>query len=561
MALPLNDSAWPPAPWGTAFDAWKEHEVLRIGDSEKIAAFYSGQQQGVPVTHSHDGQPRSGGVVGWFASRFWGAVVPPDEIRTREHVGWAGDLVTLSADLLFADAPSIEIGRDDGDDSTVSELTTDRLDLIANSDEAHSFQHEGAELVSEFGASAMVVRWDTETADNAWVAPAGADVTIPEFRNGRLIALTCFTEIPQGGTIWRHLERHEKGRIVHALFEGTPRDVGKQRPLDALPQLAYLTAIATQHDDTLGGAAYFETGIQRLTAAWWLNAPAIQWRKQDQLQDAGRSDLTPAVRRLGDSLDEIYSSWLKDIRLGAARLLIPEAYLDQDDEGGFAFDRGRELIRKVSAPGMADGNLTNSIEKVQFAIRTDDHEKAALSWWKRILGAAGYGELDAETVNVVKTATEATFGHESKRRTRDKKALLARQALGPIYGAALEIDGRLFPGKGGGRFDNPTVTFPAESQVDPLKSAQVISLLRAAGVMSTEIAVRAAHDDWSQPQVDEEVARIRAAAPQDPTRLGASNPTDAEEAAARQRLGIDTSQPGGGQPNLDRVATEQGGEQ
>jgi hypothetical protein len=547
MPIPANDSTWPPAPWDKAQKAWREHETLWIGDAEQIAAFYGGGR--VAATHEHDGQPRSGGLVGWLSTRFWGQAVPEGEVRTREHVGWASDLTTLSSDLLFAEPPRVAFD----DELKVSEDAQKRLDLIANSDEAHAAQHEGGELTSLFGASALTVRWDTETTDHAWVAPSGADLVIPEFRNGRLTALTLFTEYPEGGEVWRHLERHEKGRILHLLFKGDKQNIGKRRNLADYPATQYLLDIVKERDPATE-ADFFRTNTQQLTASWWLNAPARAWRRDGDLAEAGRSDLTPTVRQLGDSLDEIYSSWLKDIRLGAARLLIPESYLESDSSGGFAFDRGQELIRKINAPGLMSSSVGDSIEKIQFEIRTEDHERSALAWWKRMLGTAGYGELDAETQGVQKTATESGYEQDSKQRTRDKKALYARPALSSIYGACMAIDGQLFRGKGGGEYEAPEVRFPEQSQMDPLKEAQVISTLKAAGVMSVEIGVKAAHRDWDQNAVDEEVARLRKAGAVDPTKLGATNPSNAEEAAARARLGIDTQQPAGGAGNAAAAA-------
>ena len=544
MPIPANDSTWPPAPWDKAQKAWREHEVLWIGDSAQIADFYGGGRV-IPKTEST--------IPAVASSRFWAQPVPDGEIRTREHVGWAGDLTSLSADLLFAEPPRIAFD----DESSAGDEAQKRLDLIANGDEAHAMMHEGAELTALHGASALTVRWDTEVAEHAWVAPTGADMVIPEFRNGRLIALTLFTEHVDGGTVWRHLERHEKGRILHLLFKGTKQQIGKQRNLRDYPATEYLAGIATEFDPKAGpnGANFFRTNTKKLTAAWWLNAPAKAWRRDGDLAEAGRSDLTPAVRILGDTLDEIYSSWIKDIRLSAARLLIPTSYLETDDDGGFAFDRGQELLRKVQAPNMANGTkLGDTIEKVQFDIRAEAHERSSLAWWKRMLGTAGYGELDAETEGVQKTATEASFGQDSKQRTRDKKALYARPTLSQIYGACMAIDGQLFRGKGGGELDDPDVRFPEQSQMDPLKEAQVISTLKAAGVMSVEIGVKAAHRDWEQKQVDEEVARIRKAGAVDPTKLGATNPSNEEEAAARARLGIDTSAPGGGAANAARAA-------
>lgn len=547
MPIPANDSAWPPAPWAEAYKAWREHETLWIGDAAAIADFYGG---GRTVTHEHAGTPHEGGFVGWLSSRFWGQPVPEGEVRTREHVGWAGDLTSLSADLLFAEPPRISFAPE----ATVGDSAKERLDLLANSDEARAGHHEGAELAALLGAVALTVRWDVEIADHAWLAPSGADVVLPEFRNGVLVALTLWTEYADGGTVWRHLERHEKGRILHLLFKGTKQTIGTQRDLREHPETEHLADVATEKD---GDAAFFRTNTERLTASWWRNAPSKAWRRKGVLAEAGRSDLTPAVRGLGDSLDEIYSSWLKDLRLGAARLLIPEAYLDQDGEGGFSFDRGREMVRKVTSPGTADGDLSKAIQMVQFQIRTEDHERTALAWWKRMLGTAGYGELDAETEGVQKTATEATYGQGSKQTTRNRKVLYAAPALADAYAACLAIDGQLFRGKGGGDYpDLPLVAFPKQSNIDPVANSQVVSTFRAAGVMSVEVGVKAAHPDWDKGEVDEEVTRLRDAGPQDPTRLGASNPTDEEEAAARARLGIETTEPGGGAANAGRAAAE-----
>ncbi|TDT42585.1 hypothetical protein EV562_101555 [Streptomyces sp. BK208] len=47
-----------------------------------------------------------------------------------------------------------------------------------------------------------------------------SDRAVPEFSYGTLRAVTFWRELPGGDndTVWRHLERCERGRIVHALY-------------------------------------------------------------------------------------------------------------------------------------------------------------------------------------------------------------------------------------------------------------------------------------------------------------------------------------------------------
>ena len=108
------------------------------------------------------------------------------------------------------------------------------------------------------------------------------------------------------------------------------------------------------------------------------------------------------------------------------------------------------------------------------------------------------------------TATEVEDRDKASERTRDKKILFDRVAIGRAASVALEIDGLVFPGKGGGRFDQPTVVFPAASQEDPEKLARTLALLDGARSISLEQKVRRANPDWEDDQVTAEVAKIQA---------------------------------------------------
>ena len=97
---------------------------------------------------------------------------------------------------------------------------------------------------------------------------------------------------------------------------------------------------------------------------------------------------------------------------------------------------------------------------------------------------------------------------------------------------ALELDGQLFAGMGGGKYDL-NVVFPELSRTDPKSEAETIGLLNVAGAISTFMAVSRANPDWEKEQVDEEVARIQqkqaAEQPPDPATFGRNDEPPVEQ--------------------------------
>lgn len=519
MPLPLPNTAWPPAPWDTAYRAYAENEAWYLGDTAALEAIYRREEQG-RADYTRRGQPMRGGLVGAAARMFWGRAVPADENRTRLHIPAPADLATLSSDLIFAEPPEVTLS---GEKATTPATAQERLDLIANSDEAHSTYNTMGELKAALGATAIVSTWDLDVADHVWLEVSAADVIIPEFRKGRLIACTMWTEYRDGSKFWRHLERHEVGAIEHALYKGTETNIGQRINLAERPETAHLAAI-------VDGDSRILTGIDRLTVSYNPNMPTRAWRKWGELAHTGRSDYA-GLHPLFDALDETWSSWMRDLKQGAGKILAPEAALDFGGRGkGGTLDLGREVFVGLNTPG----DPTNmALDQVQFEIRVEEHERTSYALYREILRAAGYsqsawgdyGEGSGQT------ATEIEDRDKASERTRDKKILYDKRAIGQQSSVALELDGILFPGKGGGRFDLPVVTFPDVSQEDPEKLARTLSLLDAASAISTEQKVRRANPDWDDAQVTEEVAKIRAdhgTAP-DPATFTGDEPDDEDE--------------------------------
>lgn len=530
MPIPAPNSEWPPKPWDFAYRAYAENDAWWTGDTDALEKLYRRERgEAAAATHVHRGIPMRGGVVGAATRMFWGRPVPFGENRTRLHVPAPADLATLASDLVFAEPPEVKLEAE-----KTNKAAQERLDLIANGDEPHAMFSEMGELKSALGATALVVRWDTAVADNAWLEPSAADVVIPVFRSGRMIECTLWTEYVDGSKYYRHLEHHMVGAIEHALYVGSENNLGRRVPLQERPETAGIAELVNADSMIL-------TGIDRLTAVYNPNMPTAKWRKKGVLAHTGRSDFAQ-LHPLFDALDETWSSWIRDLRQGAGKVLVPESMLDFGGIGtGGTFDMGREVFAGLNVPG---DPTKVAIDKVQFEIRVEEHERTAFGIYREILRKAGFsqsawGDYTGGAEGGQMTATEVADRKSASERTRDKKILRDRVAIARAASVALEIDGRVFPGKGGGRFEPPTVVFPDVSQEDPEKLARTLTLLDTAAAISLEQKVRRANPDWDDELVNAEVAKIRAergTAP-DPAAFDGDNAEEEADESDNQRPG------------------------
>ncbi|MGP4019968.1 helix-turn-helix domain-containing protein [Saccharopolyspora sp. 5N708] len=221
------------------------------------------------------------------------------------------------------------------------------------------------------------------------------------------------------------------------------------------------------------------TGTARLTAQYVPNVrPSRAWRAVPQLAPLGRSDFD-GIEGVLDALDETYSSWMRDIRLAKARLIVPESYLENNGPGqGASFDDDRELFTPVNTLGRADSD--NGITANQFAIRVAEHRDSAQDLIRTALRTAGYspatfGDQDG---GAPVTATEIAARERISERTRNKKARYWAAGLARITAALLDVDQAVFrsPGSGG---ELPTVEFPDRAQPDPEALARTAQSLYA----------------------------------------------------------------------------------
>ena len=509
MPLPASGATWPPTDPAVQSDL-ADWDAWYSAEPDRLEQRYEGR--GTLGTPNRPVQ-YAGGLRGRVARWWWGTPTPDGEKRTKLHIPLAGDIARTSSGLLFSEPPKLISDK---------EGTQKRLDDLVESG-LHPTLLEGGELSAALGGSYFRVVWDEEVADRPWIDTVAADRAVPEFRYGKLVAVTFWTVLDSGDVndrrVFRHLEKHEKGRIYHGLYEGSATALGAVRPLQDHPATAPLAAMV----DKEGG---LDTGApDHLTASYMPNVrPARGWRHIPSAAYWGQSDFQ-GIEGIMDALDEAWSSWMRDIRLGKGRIIVANTLLQSLGPGqGGAWNEDQEVYAGLNMlPRAGD---PNPITDVQFAIRVTEHRDTCSALVEQAARQAGYsastfGETDGTAV----TATEIRARERRTLATRARKALYADPALSSITAALLAVEaGHRFGVKGLDTSTPPKVEFQDSISESAGELATTAELLRRAEAASTETLVKMLNPDWDDTQVSKEVDAIlgeSGRATSDPTMTGA----------------------------------------
>ena len=493
MPLPTTDTVWPPvddrvqsarADW----DAWYSAEPDRLEQR------YQGR--GYREALDRPTQYR-GGLVGRLARWFWGNPTAPGEKRTKVHVPLAGDIARTSSELLFSEPPKFTGGND---------VTQQRLDDLTAGG-LHPTLLEGGEVCAAIGGAYLRVVWDEGVSDRPWIDVVAADRAVPEFRYGRLVAVTFWTVLENDDAndrrVFRHLEKHEKGRIYHGLYEGSLTSLGAIRPLE--DHLA-TAPLATEVDEEGG----LDTGApDHLTAAHVPNVrPARGWRHIPSAAYLGQSDFQ-GIEGLFDALDETMSSWMRDVQNGKGRVIVPDAMLQSLGPGqGGQWNEDQRIYSGLSMlPRPGD---PNPLTVVQFDIRVTEHRETCAELIEQAVRQAGYSASTfGESDGAAMTATEIRARQARSMGTRARKALYWGPALADVTAALLAVEaGERFGVSGLDVSEPPKVEFQDSISEGPTELANTAELLNRAVAASTDTKVRLIHPDWDKEQVEAEVEKI-----------------------------------------------------
>lgn len=491
MPLPSDpQQAWPPRELDRVFAKIDEWGAWYAGQPDQLADIYARSKP-----RNRPAQYR-GGMVGRAARWWWGEPVPEGERRAKLHIPLAADIAQTSARLLFSEPPTLV---------AVDLKTQARLDELVD-DGAHATFLAAAETGAAKSGAYLRIVWDSTLRPRPWISRVDAASAVPEFRWGVLTAVTFWRELERSNnTVVRYLERHEPGVIWHGVYKGTPDQLGDLVDVGAWPETAWLKKLDGVQWN--GRAAAVATVKGRLTARYIPNAtPNRIWADIPRAVDLGRSDYD-GVEGLLDGLDETWSSLMRDLRLGVARLYVPEEYLTSLGVGqGAAFDTYRELM--VGLKTLSDDERGLNIELFQPDIRVEQHLRIAEQITRNIVETAGYSaqSFGMDDGNAI-TATEVGARERESWVGRDAKIMHWRPALGEILETLLMVDVQIFgtpvtP-------EVPQITFGDSVSEDPEAQARTLQLLDAAGAISTWLKVKTQHPDWDDTEIQVEVDRIR----------------------------------------------------
>ncbi len=494
--MPLPDGGkqpWPPESVKPALRAIGEWAAWYSGDPAQLTKVYGGLGSGFSIS---DGQP----TAPWW--KFWartGRNGSTTRQRAQLHVPLAGDIASTSAALLFGEPPTIQIPEAHG--STVSpeaKATEDRLHTLIEDSGFLGQLVEAADLAAGLGGVFLKPDWDSDVLDHPVLSTVQPDQAMPEFRFRTLRAVTLWRTVRDDDReVIRHIERHEvgangRGVILHGLYRGTSDMLGERLSDVELAAMLKLQPLVELPFDGIG--------IRYV--------PNMRPNRRLRGSELGQADYAGAEGLL-DALDEAWGSWMRDIRLGKARILVPESFLDSNGR----FDMDHEVFTKLEIPPSAgaDKGIAAQIQPQQFEIRVDEHARTTLGLIERIVDHAGYAP---QTFGLNVDATGELSG--TALTIRERKSFLTQQRKagwwGPVVADLAEmflaIDREIF--KRPTQVARPRVELSDSIARDDRQIAETVELWARAKSASTEIKVRTIHPEWEREEVELEVQRILA---------------------------------------------------
>lgn len=487
-------SAWPPPAVAQAYAAYADWHAWWSGDREVLDATLAGR--GSTAVRLRKTQ-LAGGVIGRLSRWFWGNP-PPSEVRdSRLHLPLPADVIAAVGSLLCTEP--ITLSSDNSDvQGRCEQLIGDGWQRLVR---------ETVEATAVFGDAYLRPVIDREVwPDRAQLVAAHADSVIPTFRWGQLVDVAFVSTVAGDGRVVRRLvEHHAPGRNSFALFEGTSDTVGRAIPFAEDPSTQWLSGV-------VDADGVIDTGIDRLDVVR-ISTPSTQvrWRADPTLRHFGRS-LFDGLEPWFDAADEAWTSWMRDLRLAKARLVVPEFMLTSAGAGkGATWDAEREIFTAVGGLDPAAAAIT----PVQFAIRTAEHKATVDEIVGVVLRRCGISQQTmGASGDVAMTATEVA--------AKERRSLMTRgdwttQQLIPGLTAAvrllLDVESAQLARRAVADSDAPMVAVGDSVQESPETIARTIQMLDAAQAVSQRTKITMLHPDWDTNKIDAEVSAIAGAAP------------------------------------------------
>jgi hypothetical protein len=388
------------------------------------------------------------------------------------------ELAAFSADLMFSEPAKITF-----EEETLQEA----LDLLRETNGFDPFLQDVAYAIAVEGRGALRVQWDDSlplSAPAPIVDYVPEDQVIWEMKYRRFVVsgTVVVTRAPSNKrAVYRLLEKHERGKVTRTLYRGASAMLGREVPLNSLDEFAELEP-------------EFETGVDALTLIRWDNVPG------------GRSDIV-GMDTLFDRVNEEFSrGTLKSRRSN------PITFADR----ALADEHGRINLDGIQLTG--GSSLLNPEGKPLIeTIQPDPRAEAQIAWIDYLIDSsllfmgyskASYGRDEGGSADSGKALKLRQARTLLKRAGKERMAREAIQTACAVAVAMLVRSPSIIDLK-------PKVEFGLGLPIDELEVAQEVATAMGAGAMSTKTAVRTLHPDWSEEEIDDEVALIEEAGEQD----------------------------------------------
>lgn len=416
----------------------------------------------------------------------------------------------LKANLLFAEPPDIKSDQT-GDQTQLDDLV-DENDLVAE-------MRRGALLCSSEGEVYGRLVVEPETLDWPIIEFVSRRWTIPRFSGRFLTGALFIKEIPEGpNVVWRILEDYGPGSIETRLYRGSNSQLGERRPLAARAETASLPLEQP-----------VPTGLTDVACVFIPNT-------LDEDPTRGITDYLGVVRAFF-AINESASVGQANVRsTGLKRLFVDGRY--RNSAGNLP--AGRDVFWMDSALQDAlgsGGGITEAeytFESVALKLWHDHVIDLALTF-AGVAPASVGRELQGRGTAMSGTALRLRMTHTLMETAGTGRAWDRQMAR--LLRMAQLLDKAAF-----GRSWTKADAMPAFHRQDGLprdtmEEAQETATLATAGALSLETKIRRVHPEWSDEQVQAEIARIHSDAEQSmQLTASASNPIGQQPPRAQAML-------------------------
>lgn len=392
-----------------------------------------------------------------------------------------------------------------GEDPTITHPDTavdDRLRYLADEILLTARLLEGAITQGAQGETYLKVSWDTDLAKVPIVSTVPGRLVVPTFRFGMLESASIvrtFTD-PRHSTYWRHVEEHTPGRIRNALWRGRLDSLGVVADLEDRPETRGLEEVE-------------DTGIDEILLT---HVPL------------GRDSESPHGISLFDGLEAVmlglhrlYSQEQHDAEIARRRIAVSEEYLTRDGAGRHRFDRSSDLfvLSRDAAGTMGKETASSVASPIEFHDDNVMRDRIA-GRLRDFLIAVGLNPdtIDSSDAAGAISGTSRKLAQAMSLRTASASGRYWSWAIARTLRVALKVDAVHLGGPvSGAALDVLAQVNLADGLLeDDAELARILSDLDSAEAISTGQKVRRLHPEWTDAQVDEEVAAIDGRIPEIP---------------------------------------------